>query len=103
MFLGQPHGVEGGEIVWFLVDMHNLRAYLAHDLAQVGVEVQVKVTVEHHRRDDHLVALGIEAFQHLLASIIAAPVCRSDEGQLDTRTFRQFFKFALRGPCNQGF
>ena len=103
MAVSLPYGVEGGEIVRFLVDMYNLRAHLAHNLAQARVEMQVKVTVEHHRRDDHLVALSIEAFQHLLASIITAPVCGSDEGQLDTGTFRQFFKFALRGPCNQGF
>ena len=80
LFSGLPHSVEGGEIICFLVDMHNLRAYLAHNLAQAGIEVQVKVTVEQHRGDDHPVALDIETLQHLLAPVVTPPVCWSNQG-----------------------
>ena len=80
LFVGEPHGMKCGEIIGFFVDVHNLRAQLAHDLAQSRVIMQVKVAIESHWGNNHLVTRGIETFKHLLAAVVTLPVGRSDEG-----------------------
>src|SRR5205823_7712422 len=101
--IGQPHSMERSEIIWLFIDMYHLWSYLAHNFAQLRIEVQVKVAVECHRRHNHLVALRIETLQHLLTAIVTSPVCRSNQCQFDIGAFRQFFQFALRSTCNESF
>ena len=101
-FLGQAHGLKGGEIVRLLVDMHNGWTYLAHNLSQFWIEMQVEVAIEGHGRDNHAISSGVEPFEHLFAAIIALPVRRRDQRQFDAGAFRQLFEFALRGAGDQG-
>ena len=65
--------------------------------------MQVEVAIEGYWRDNHAIATGIESFEYLFAAIVALPVWRSDQRQLDIGTFRQLLEFALRGTGNQGF
>ncbi len=70
----ETHGLEGCEIIWLLVNVHNFRADLAHNLAQLRVIMQVKVAIQSHRCDNHAIAARVEAFEHLFTAIVALPV-----------------------------
>src|SRR5579875_3340452 len=99
----QAHGMEGGEIIRLLVNMHDLWLHILHDLAQLRIIVQVEIAVEFHGRDDHGIAVGVETLKHLLTAIVTLPVFRRDQRKFNAGTLRQFFQFALRGARNESF
>src|SRR6266568_378176 len=99
----QARGVKGREVVRLFIDMQDLRAYLAHDLAQAWVVIEMKMAIEHHRCDDRAIAPGVARLKNLLAAIIGQPVSRRDKSEFDARTKRQFFQFALCSARHKGF
>src|SRR5579864_6258790 len=103
LLASKTHSVEGREVVRLFIDMHDLWKNLAHNLAEARIVVEVKVAVEGHGRDDDTIACRVARFKDLLAAIVSIPIGGCHQRKFDPRTFRQFFKLALRGTRDEGF
>src|SRR5947209_4552109 len=80
VLLCQTHGLKSGKIIRLLINMDHLWTYLVHNLTQFRIVVQMEIAIESHISDNHTIAIGIEAFEHLFTAIIALPVRRRNQG-----------------------
>ncbi len=92
--VSETHRLPGGQVVWLFVYVQEVRVQATQQPTQARVEMQVKVTVEGHRGDQQLVALGMHPLQAGDAAAIP-PGGRNDDGQFHPWQARQFFQLAL--------
>jgi hypothetical protein len=98
----QPKRVEGGQVVRFLVDVHDVRGKIAHPPGQSGIKVKVKIAVKGKGFDDQLVPGGVRSFQVDQAAAVV-PRGRHGDHQLDIGKAGDFLQFALIGAHQTGF
>src|SRR5438046_50679 len=53
VLLCQTHDLKSGKIIWFLINMDHLWTYLAHNLTQFRIVVQMEIAIESHISNNH--------------------------------------------------
>ncbi len=96
------HRKPGRRVVWFFVDMDDLRTHFVDDSGKCGIIVKMELTVEPHRLNAECIAVGVRAFEWDDAALVA-PERRDDDGELYIGLARQFFQFDLILPDDARF
>jgi hypothetical protein len=100
--LGHPQCVEGGEVVGFLVHVHDVRREGAQPPFQPWVEMQVETAAESDGFDDQFVASSVGSLNTDGAAAVV-PQWRHDDHEFDIWEAGDFLQFALVGPHQTGF